>query len=299
MSLGLSFGTSKQKDKRVSQVDKTEVGTQAGTSASSQVTSGTQTGTQATTGTSTGTSTTTQTGGTTQVGTGSQQELQTSQLFSDPVLGGLEGAVTSLLTQVLDPSRNRAAISAGMSQFGDFDPIAFVEQGLSRAQSQQGSALDEILGGLFDAIGGRGSDNSAAALLENRARGEAASNLAGIEGQLSGQAQEIVRGNVLAANQVAGTEGSLLTDLINMLRGGKTTATGETQTETAEAGTQAQTGTTTTAEQRGEQQTSTQESTQVLLQMLEQLLNTNTRTTGTETSTGTTSKTGGGFSLGI
>jgi hypothetical protein len=298
--LGFSFGTNKQTQKSATDITKntttdqsqSQVGIQSGTTST--------TGSQSQTGqtASSGTSTTTQAGGTTSTGATSQQQQQTTQLFDDPTLKGISGAVAQLLSHI---GLGTAASAAGAGSLGAFDPAKFVSQGMEAARSSQQGKLDESINGLMDSVGGTANTNSMTALLANRMRGDAAANLAGIDAQLTGQGQEIARSNVLAGNQIDSTQNQFLAQLLDALKGGAATTSGQVAGTQVQSGTTAQTGTTATAESgtSAQQQTSQQDTTTTLINLLNTLLHGTENTVGTENTTGTTKKSGGGMSLSL
>lgn len=219
MAFGISFGSNKTKGSSTTNVNKTEDTnqTQSGTQLSTGVSS--QTGQSATTSTQTQTGATTQTGTT----TGSQTQQQSSTQFGEPVLAGLESTVQALLGNL--PSTP--------SQLNDtFDKDQFVAGGVSAAQSQIQMDLEASLNSMFDQFGGRDDSNSMATLLANRARGDAAAQLAGVRSNLEAQGQGIERDRFLANLQGVGQQQGFLAQILDALKGGRATATGQTQTAT-------------------------------------------------------------------
>lgn len=279
MGFGLSFGAKKQSSKTKSDITKLET--------TNQQQSGTQTTTgnttQNTTGNTTGQSTTQQAGTSNQVGTQTGTTQQKTQQFSDETLGGLEGEVSRLFG------------ASPHGPVGNFDPEAFVSGGLASARATQEDQLDTSIGALYDSVGGSASTNSAVALLTNKLRGDAAANLAGIEGNLNAQANEIQRSNVLAGNTIDATQQGFLTSLLGALKGGVASTTGTEQQNTTNAGTTSQTGATQTAEQTSQQQ----QQTQALVQALNQILTGTVNTVGHEDSKTKGKSAGGGLSLSI
>lgn len=298
MGFGLSFGSNKTKSTTTSTLTKDETTNQTQTGTQSTTGTTTTSGTQSQSGTSTGTSSTNQTGTSNTSGTSQQQTTQTQTSFGQKVLGGLEDAVTSLLSKVTGPDAS-PLVNQGVGMLGDFDPESFVERTLASAQAQQGSKLDEILGGIFSRVGGTEKTNSAATLLANRARGEAAANLAGIGAQAQAQANEIVRQNVATGLAQQDSQNNLLVQLGNILKGGSTSTSGASSTQTAEQQQTAQSGATNTSESNQSNTTSNQTQQQSILEAIQQILNGTTSTTGTENSTTIGKKSGGGLSLSI
>lgn len=318
-----SFGAKKEKSTTNQSQNTIESGSQSG-SANTQSTT-TNTGSQNTSGStsSQGSSNTSQTGTSTNTGsasqvgqsssnttqTGSQQEQQKSQLFSDDILGGLEGAVKGLLGGIGGGAATEV-ISQGLGALGGFDPITYIANGMKNAQAQQQAFIDESLGGITDAIGGK--NNSAAALLSQRIGNDAQAALAGTLNELTKGANAIVGQNIATAQGVAGQGNDVLTNLLSILKGGSATTTGQTNTSgttattgstsnvtnTSESGTTTNNATTNTAEQGTNNQQVTTQETQVLSQLITQLMSSlsNTNQTGTSSTKGTSLM--AGFSFG-
>jgi hypothetical protein len=284
MGFGLSFGSKKESGKSSTDVNKTETTDQTQTGTQSTTGSTSTTGTQNTQTSSSGT--TTNNTSNQQATTGSQSSQQTSTQFSQPIISGLESTVQALLGNLP---------SSPSQMDNNFDHNAFVSGGTAAAASSINSDLESTLNGMFDNFGGRDDQNSMATLLANRARGDAASQIAGVRSNLEGQAQGIERERYLANLQGTGQQEGFLANVLNALKGGQATTSGQVQTAentaggTQATGTQAQTGTSNT-------QMSQQELTQQLTQLLQKLQGT-TNTTGTE-DTKTSGKTGG-FGLGL
>lgn len=296
MAFGINFGKNKTKVDSTTTVDKTENRNETGTQSTAGAKSSSTTGSQSSQGSSDTTSSQSSQNTGTTTGQGSQVEQTIRELFSSGVMGGLEGAASQLLDTV-GATVNRT--SQGMSELGGFNPEEFVAKGMAGATSRVNSQLDEAVGSLFSSIGGTSGSNSAAALLEQRLQGDAASQLAGIESQLVGQGEEIQRANLTAAQGLGDSQNALMQSILGALRGATETTTGVSETTTTEANqnTQTQTGQQSTATQ---QDTATQQST--VETVLEQILKTLTgtvNTQGTENTKGTTTEKGGGFGLSI
>lgn len=272
---GFNFGLSAKKSNSKSTekvvADKLETGSQIGSSTSNQVTTANQTSQQQGTSQSQGTSTTEQQGASAQTTAGSQVSETLSKLFSGDVQAGLEKTALSLLGGV-GASTADAAMQRGLGQQGLFDPVAYVDSGVQAAQRQIGSQMDEATGGILDAIGGR--NNSATALLQQRLVGDAAAQVAGVRNSLTGEASQIVNQNLGAASAAKGADSQLLSSILDILKGGTTSQTGQQQTNEAQSGTTAQTGTTTTTESNQSQQTASAQSSEVVNTVLKTLLDT-------------------------
>lgn len=301
MAFGLSFGAKKNKINQTSTVDKTETGTQTGAETTSGIRTGTSTSTGTTAGTSTGSSSTTGSSSQSSSTTGSQSQTGTTRSFGQQVLRGLEGGVTSLLSQILDPEAgDRAMIMRGLDSMGGFDVDAFVQGNLAAARAQEGTRLDELIGSIFSRVGGTRGNNSAATLLEERARNDSAANLAGVESQARAAGADIVRRNVeTGANAVTAAGQNLLPALASILKGGETTTDIATLTEELGQVLGQTTGDTQTAEQTGQTTQQTAATVENLVQAVLSALTQQTHTTGTETTKGKTSEMGGGFSLSL
>ena len=189
MAFGINFGKNKQKSKRLTEVDKTETTDQTksqvtdASKASESATSG------ATTGSKTGSATTSNVGSSQREDSGSQSNVQRSQLFSDDVLGDVESAVGNVFGDIF--SGGRDSLASGVEGLSDFSVNDLVEGGLAQATSRVNSSLDEALGSTFSSIGANAGTNSAAALLANRLETDAASSLAGTRAELTARGEEI------------------------------------------------------------------------------------------------------------
>lgn len=279
---GLSFGAKKGKASSTSTIDKTTDTTQVetGTKATSGVT--TSTGTSTTTGTQTGQTT----NNTQQDSIGSQTNQQQSTLFSEGILSGLEGIIGDLFgSQARTP----------MTLADNFDKDAFVEGGYRAAESRATDDTNIALNSMFDRIGGRDDQNSMATLLANRARGDAAAQLAGVRANLEAQGEGIERENFAANLAAQGQSQGFLNSLLTALKGGTASTSGAIQTQESVTG--AQTGT--SAQQTNETTNQSQTQTQQLLELLQSALTGTEHVVGTEKTKGKTSDMGGGFSLGF
>lgn len=287
MAFGISFGKSGQKSNQTTNIDKTESTNQSKTGTQTQTGTTTNTGTTSQNTTSQGTQTQAQTGTSTTTGQQTGTTSQTTNLFSDAILQGLEGVVGSLFG------------NTSGATVGDFDADQFVAGGLAKATADSTMSLEDNLNQMVANIGGRADGNSMTALLANRARNDAAANLAGVESQLTGQANEIVRQNVLAGNTIDATNQGFLANLLQTLKGGTSTTTGTEAVATQQQGQTGTTGTTTTAESGTSAGTTSQTQVQDLVTAISELLSGVTNTSGTEKTTGSTRKSGGGFSLSL
>lgn len=292
MGFGLSFGKKKQSSTTQSTLTKNETTNQQQTS--DKASTSTQTGTTAQQGSATGQSSTTQQDLQQQQSVKGSSGQQTTQLFSDQALGGLEAAVQSLFGGV---DRSANVTGRAIDALQGFDAEGYVDSSVRAASASEQSGLDQIFGGISDKIGSSLGNNSMAALLAARAQGDSAARIEGVRAEATGRAQEINRSNQLGAVQAAQAENAALNEFLATLKGG-TGVTSTTGTETAQGTTSgSQTGTTNTAEQN--QQTAQTSSVTQLQELLSQLLTGTTATVGTEDSKTKGKTSGGGFSLGI
>lgn len=287
LKLGLSFGKKKVNTNQTTTLARDEVTTQNQTQNQSQTgtTTSSSTGTQ--TGSSVGSQTSTNIGTNRTSGTMTGQSTQTTRAFSDPTLAAIEGAVQNLFGTV-----GRGAATS------NFDPAAFVRDGVAAVQSEVNSGLESNINQLVSNLGGATDNNSMAALLSNRMRNDAAAQVAGVRANLTGQAEEIQRNNAIAGSQIKSVDQNFLGNLLQALKGGQVTTTGTESQQTAQNQQTQQEGGIRSTEQTAQQ--SSQQSTQVqeLLSQLSQLINGTTSTRGTENVKGTQTSKGGGISLG-
>lgn len=286
MAFGISFGKNKSKTNQTATVDKTETGSQTGSTTTNQQTvqsSATQSSGLSQTQ---GQSNSSTVGSNTTAGASTQQQQQTTQNFSDATLGGLEAVVSRLLSS---DSLGKSGYNSG------FDPQAFVRDGMSAATARARTGLDEAVGGIRDAIGGR--NNSAAALLLERVNNDSNAMLAGTQAQLTGQAEEIMRSNMLAGNTQTDTNNNFVANLLSALRGGISSTTGAVQENTSQSQQSQTSAAESTSQNQATQQSSSTQAIEQMASTLAQLIESITNTKGTETVKGKTSS--GGFGLGL
>lgn len=288
MALGFSFGKKKSSSTTNSTINKNEETNQTTQAAQNQTTTSntSQTQTGQTNTTSQNLSNTNQTTAGTQATTG--QESSTTQNYSGATLGGLENAVANLLS----------SSTLGTTQsISDFDADSFVSGGMQAAEARTRTALDESINGVIDAVGGK--NNSAAALLSQRVNNDAIANLAGTRADLTARAEEIRRNNILAGSEVTNTGNQLLVGLLNALKGGTQTTTGQTAQTTT--GTQTTTGSTSESgsQQQNNQQQVNTAATEQVASIMAQIIAGLTNTTATENSKTKGKSSGGGLSLSI
>lgn len=283
---GLSFGINKSNSKSSTNVNKTETVNQQQND--TKTTSGTTTAAGTSNTTSASNTATNQAGTSNLATTGSQNTTSTTKQFDDSVLSGLNSAVGQIL----------GAIPTAPQQLGgSFDHAAFVQGGLDAATSRVNSDLDTSLNGVFDTIGGRDDQNSMATLLANRARGDAAANLAGVRSSLEQTAQGIDESRFGANLSGVKTSQDFLTNVLAQLKGGSATTTGAATTAENQTGATTNAGTSATT---GSENTATANVTnQQLVEALNSLLSGTTNTVGTETTKAKGTNIGGGAGLSI
>lgn len=278
MPFGLSFGAKYGKTSGTSTVDKTVDTTQSETGSKAT------TGTTSTTGSTTGSQTGQTTGATTNQSVGSQTSQQSSTLFGQDILSGLEGIVKNLFgSQATTP----------MSLNSNFDKSEFVAEGDRAAASRANDDTATALNNIFDTVGGRDDQNSMATLLANRTRGDSAAQLAGVHANLVGQAEGIARENFGADLAGQANSQGFLGNLLGALKGGTANTTGAIQTAESSKGTSA--GTSANQTQENTSQTTTQQ----LLELLANQLAGTEHTAGTEKTKQKSLEIGGGASLGF
>jgi hypothetical protein len=296
MGFGISFGKNKTKVNQTGTVNKTETTSQAGTEATNSTQTGTQTQQASQTGSSTGSSSTNQTSLQTGQTSGTTTTTGKQASFSDGLTSEIESAISGLLQGVNETGQ---VVGRGVEALGEFDAGSFVRNIMANATARSESSLDESVNGIMDRIGSSVNNNSMAALLQQRAVNDSNANLAGVQGQATAQANQILAQNLAASSGAMNETNNIGVALTNALKGGNVTSTQSTAMEELQQMLNQATGNTQTAEQNQQDSTSTQQTTQVLAQIINNLLNGTTSTVGTETLQGTTSKKGGGLSLGF
>lgn len=296
MPLGISFGFGKKKQKSsgTATLDKLETSLQSGLESTASTSTGSETTSQSATSSSQGTSTT---GGSTSQNTsstGTQTQTGTSRTLSQSVQSALESALTGLIGRS-DASAQTVADSA--ASLTDFDPNQFVSGVVAGAESRINEGLDSSLGQLFSRIGGTDGSNTMASILANRARSNAASELAGIESQAAATAAQIQQGNVGTTAQALNANQGLIPALASVLKGAEVTTESSTlQQELANIlGTQQ--ATTQVAENSQQNQNVATQKVQELLQLVAQAMQSSTQTNATETQK--TKGSSSGFNFGL
>lgn len=293
MAFGINFGKNKTTTTQNTAVDQTTTQNQQQAQTTNQQQSSATTSNTATTGTTATSGATKNTGTTAQQTSGIQEQVNTSRSFSDPVIAALESMVLGQLGSSGSTGGPRAESLSG------FDAEGFVSGGLAAAESRQRMDLESSINGLFDAIGGGAGDNTMAALMANRLRGDAAANLAGIESQLVGQANQIQRENVGAAISERATDNAFVNQLLANLKGGVATTEGAVTSQQATTGQQQTIGEEQQRQQQAQQSSTESTTNQILASVINSLLSGTTNVTGTESVVGTQKKSGGGFGLSI
>lgn len=281
---GLSFGKNKEKTDQTQTVDQTVTGTQNQTGTN-------QTNSQTNqTSSSTGSSTTS--GSTNQAtkNTGVEQTTQTTTGFDKNALDALGGGIGQFINKVLSsPANGGTALSA----LGDFDSEQFINSTLLAARNTQGTKLGEVTRGITSLIGGNAKENSASAILSDRATNDAAATLAGIEADTRAKAASIENERAGTISGIGTADTNALAQLLGAIKGGTQTSTGTTASDQTTGTTGSTTGTTNTSEQ------SSQQTNQALTEIINQLIASNQNTQGTTNIKGSTTKSGGGVSLGL
>lgn len=290
MAFGISVGGNKSNSKGTQSVDSTVTQNQSTTGNNSSTGTTSTSGSTTQTGSTTGTSNQATSGTTNQTGTSTGKGTQSTSLFSSDVLGGIEGAVKSLFGALGGPAKIDAASLTG------FDPTAYVANGMKAAEATTRTGLDEAIGTLNDSVGGTAGTNSAIALLQQRLNSDASANLAGVRGNLTGQAEQINRENVLAGNAINSTSQQFLATLLDVLKGGVATSTTAEQQSQSTAGNTTGMSAGTTSENSSQAQNTQSTQMQTLMEQISQLLAGTTNTKGTQVTTETGTKVGGGVS---
>lgn len=299
---GLSFGMKKTKVDNTTDVNKTETTNQSsdqGTTGSKSSDSVSQVDT---TNAGSGTSNTTGTSAQQQSQQGQQQTTAHTSSLGHDVVAGLGGAITSLLSNVLSGSTgDRATVMRGVDSMGNFDVGSYVNGTLAQARASQGSHLGELIGSIFSRVGGTSGNNSAATLLEERAKNDAAANLAGVEAQARATGAQIQTGQLNATAAALANSGgaALIPALATALKGGETNTTQQDLSQQIQNVTGSTTGNTNTSEQSRQGVSSAASSIESLLQQVISHMTGATNTKGTEHTVGTNSEMGGGLSLGL
>lgn len=182
-----------------------------------------------------------------QTQTGRQNAQSTTSNYSASVLSGLD----QLLGQTMGGSGASAGADAIAAQLGSlrnqvgaggFDPAAYAEAQTRAAGTELKSAMNSGLSQMNDSLGATAGDNSMAALLASKLRGQTAAQLAGInssalaQGTQIQQAQQQGLSSQIAA--LAGEQSDGLAALLGAARGGQTTTSALTQNNTNTIGSQ-------------------------------------------------------------
>lgn len=298
MGIGLSFGKKKSTETRDTSINKTETGLQNTNQTTTGKTTGSETTTSNQTNTSTGNTTTTNRDDTRSNAQTTQTQTGRTSNLSAGLVSGIEGGISSLLSDVL--GSDRAATMSSLAGLQDFDIGSFVDGIMGDATQRINRNLQGSVNSLASQVGGTAGENSNVAILTQQLAGDAAGQLAGIRSQAVGQGQDILRGNAQTIAQTLGITGAnLLPQLIDSIKGGQVTTEGtavgsETRANTGQSS--SQTAANESSTQTGSTQTnSVQEMSQLVAGIISSLMNTQ----GTESSKGTNKSSGGGFSLGL
>lgn len=176
--------------------------------------------------------------------TGSETGAGTVTRLDDATKSQLTDAVRGLLS---DAGKGSTALQAELDRLSGtsstFDPDAFVSGLMQSATARTNADLESGIGALGSRAGVNSGSNSAVALLESRLKSDAVANLAGIESNARGQAEQIRSANEAnragAITSLAGGASAELSNLLSSLL-----QAGEQQTTTATStGTESSTST--------------------------------------------------------
>lgn len=298
MGIGFSFGSKKGKETNDTTINKTETGTQN----TNQTTTGKTTGTESTTSnqvnTSTGSTSTSNVDSSKSTGTTQQQQTGKTSSLGAGVISGAESGIEQLLGQVLGGDRD--AIMGGVKSLQDFDIGSFVDNIMGGATQRIDRQLQGSTNSLANQVGGTAGENSNVAILTQQLAGDAAGQLAGIRGDAMAQGNQIQQGNLQSIAGALGTVGSsLLTDLINSIKGGNVTTEGSVVGSESKANTGTSASNTNASESTSQTGSTTTTSAQEMAQMVAGIVSSLMNTQGTESSVGTSKSKGSGFSLGL
>lgn len=279
--LGFNFGKTSGKSSSVEDSTKTENIFQQ----SSQNTSGTTKTDASSTTDATGKSVSTQTGTQASDATKVSTGVGTTNLFGDPVLGGLQDAVLSMLNQT------KSAHPVDLTALSGFNRDNYVKGVTDAAQSKSDMVLDATKGNIADMVGAKTDNSSMATLLANRATTDASAGVAGVKAQAEATANQILDQNANTAIAAKGADDGFMTQLLAALKGGTQTTTTAANEGSTGTTTNSATGTTDSSESTKVASTS--------LQTIQQLVN--ALLTGTDTTVGhlTTSGKTSGTTLGV
>ncbi len=291
-SLGFSFGKQKTKETRDTTLNKTEATNQSQTENTTGTKTNTTTGTSTQSNQSQGNAVSTQSTKSGEVRQSQQQQTGSQSSFSNDFVTNAEAKINNLFDSL---GTDRAAINDRVGAIKNIDVGDYVNRAVAAATATQRSALDEGIGGIGSALGGTENENTAAALLAQRLRNESSATLGGVAAGAEAEALKINRENALASAQALGSQGNILADIVNALKGanvstaqnltgterGETSASGQANNQTSETSTQTQ--------------QSTSQAIETLTQTINALLQGLTTTNAVENVKGTT--TGKSFGL--
>src|SRR3546814_895803 len=132
-----------------------------------------------------------------QTTTGSTTQTGTTTTLDQGIQDQLSSALSSLLGGINNESSS--AISNAATGLLDFDPVSFVNDSVAAARNRGEQTLQESNSALGSAIGGTAADNTMAAFLAQRGSNDLAATLAGVRASATQTAAEIARGNVATA----------------------------------------------------------------------------------------------------
>lgn len=292
---GISFGANKSNSKQDTVANKNETTSQnqstntQGTNTSSSNTSGSQNQN------SQGQTTTGQQSSQNTSGSQNQKSSTTGSSFSEQILSQLEAA----LSRNLGTYGGSNASETANAKVGNFDSEKYIADTVNAARTRTDSSLEESLGSLFSNVGGTGSTNSAAALLQGRMVNDANASIAGVQAEATANAAKIQQQNASTLASIDSAKNQSTTQLADALKGGRTVQNTDAVTQMIQnllSGTSGQTNVNESSNQNTQQST---QATEIISQLVNALMNGTTQTNATESTRGQNVKFGGGISAGI
>src|SRR3546814_2268063 len=132
-----------------------------------------------------------------QTTTGSTTQTGTTTTLDQGIQDQLSSALSSLLGGINNESSS--AISNAATGLLDFVPVSFVNDSVAAARNRGEQTLQESNSAIGSAIGGTAAANTMAAFLAQRGSNDLAATLAGVRPSAAKTAAEIARGNVATA----------------------------------------------------------------------------------------------------
>lgn len=294
LGLGLSFGKKKQSGTQTTDLSQVTdlLGTQQQTSVQQGSTTTTTSGNTSTSGTQSGTQDTNQT----QSQTGSTRQTGLTTSLGADVIGALSDTVKQVLGSGVTPE-NIAGLSEMISGRREFDGNKFVADTVAQARNRGEQSLQEQDSAFASRVGGTAKTNSMAALLAQRGRNDLETNLAGIQAQAAGQAEQIENQNLGASIEAQTGIAGIGAALAEAAKGGQTTT--DITSLTDQISQLLGRDTTTQSTQQNTAATESSTMNQLMAQIAEALTAQRETQTGTEKATMKGSSSGFGLSAGI